>query len=251
VSVRSRDLVWDGCLNVRDLGGHPTEDGRETRFGRIVRADLIRRLSEEGWNALVDYGVRSIVDLRHQEELDADEPPRELPVGVEHVPLFPDPASHHWPEIDALARPAGAGAPGTRVVYRELLRRFPDRMASAVTAVATAPEGGVVVHCMAGKDRTGLLTAVLLRLAGVSRADIGEDYAITEINLREDLDRWIAGADTADDREWRRLISMAPAEAMVDVLEELEAAHGGVEGYLRTAGADEAVFASVRARLLD
>ena len=63
-SMRSRDLAWEGCLNVRDLGGHPTEDGGETRFGAYVRADNLERLTAAGWQALIDYGVRTVVDLR-------------------------------------------------------------------------------------------------------------------------------------------------------------------------------------------
>ncbi len=76
---RSRNLVWDGCVNVRDLGGHPTEGGRETHYGRIVRADTVRTLSEEGWRALLDYGIRTVVDLRTDRELEEDAP-AELPV---------------------------------------------------------------------------------------------------------------------------------------------------------------------------
>jgi len=248
--TRSRTLIWDGCVNVRDLGGHPTANG-ETRFGRIVRADLIRRLSDDGWEALLAYGVRSIVDLRHQQEVDADEPPHELAVDVVHVPLFPDPASPDWPEIDVIGRKAGVGAPGTRAVYGELLRRFPDRMAAAVSAVADAPEGGVVVHCMAGKDRTGLVTALLLRLAGVPSEAIGEDYAVTEINLREATERWIAEAQTDEERDFRRRVSGTPAEAMVGVLEELEERHGDVGAYLQAGGATPAAIGAVRARLLE
>jgi len=75
---RSRDLLWDGLLNVRDLGGHPTEDGGETRYDSIIRADSVRQLSDQGWAALVDYGVQTIVDLRTNDELAAD-PPGELP----------------------------------------------------------------------------------------------------------------------------------------------------------------------------
>jgi protein-tyrosine phosphatase len=246
---RLRDLAWDGCMNVRDLGGHATLDGRETQFGRVVRADLIRRLSDAGWAALVDYGVRTIVDLRHHEELEAD-PPRELPAEVMHVPLFPDPASHHWPEIDALGAAAGPGAPWIRVVYGELLARFPERMAAAVTAVARAPEGCVVVHCMAGKDRTGLVTALLLGLAGVPPEEVGRDYAVTEINLADDVARWIDAAENEEDRDFRRRIGVAPAEAMVGVLDDLGARYGGVEAYVRDAGVDLADVEAVRTRLL-
>ncbi len=64
--MRTRELVWDGCVNVRDLGGLPTEDGRVTRFGAVVRADNVRRLSDAGWEALAGYGIRRIIDLRWQ-----------------------------------------------------------------------------------------------------------------------------------------------------------------------------------------
>jgi protein-tyrosine phosphatase len=248
--TRVRDLAWDGCVNVRDLGGHPTEDGRETLFGRVVRADLIRRLSDDGWAALTDYGVRTVVDLRHGEELEAD-PPRELPVEVEHVPLFPDPASSHWTEIEELGRRVEPGAPWIRVVYGELLARFPDRMAAAVSAVARAPDAGVVVHCMAGKDRTGLVTAVLLSLAGVPRDEIGADYAVTEANLAEGIAQWIDEAETDQDRDWRRRIGVAPAEGMVGVLADVETRHGGVDASLLAGGATADDLAAVRRRLLN
>src|SRR5262249_24471543 len=79
VALHRRELAWDGCLNVRDLGGHPTDDGGETRYGAVVRADSVRQLSDAGWAALVEYGVDTIVDLRMDQELAAD-PPADLPV---------------------------------------------------------------------------------------------------------------------------------------------------------------------------
>lgn len=85
----TRDLVWDGCVNVRDLGGLPTEGGGETRFGSIVRADNVRRLSDEGWKAVAGYGVSTVVDLRWAEEL-AEDPPPALDLHVVHVSLFGD-----------------------------------------------------------------------------------------------------------------------------------------------------------------
>jgi hypothetical protein len=81
---RSRNLDWDGLLNARDLGGHPTEDGGKTRWDSVVRADSVRQLTDDGWRALVDYGVRTIVDLRSNEEL-AEDPPAVLPVDAYHV----------------------------------------------------------------------------------------------------------------------------------------------------------------------
>ena len=81
-----RDLVWDGCLNVRELGGLPTQDGGVTRLGVVVRADSVRQLSAEGWQALVDHGIGTVIDLRGDHER-ADDPPADLSVEVVHVRL--------------------------------------------------------------------------------------------------------------------------------------------------------------------
>ncbi len=191
--MRDRQLLWDGCANIRDLGGHPTEDGGTTAFGAVVRADSVRRLSESGWAQLTDYGITTIVDLRFQDELEAD-PPADVPVDVVHVPVLPDPASSHWDEITAISEAAPDGAAGTTAVYLEFLERFSDGFAQAVAAVAGAGEGGVLVHCMAGKDRTGLVSALLLRLTGVPVADVAADYAVSERNLEAYSGPWIAEA---------------------------------------------------------
>ena len=167
---RSRDLAWDGVLNVRDLGGHSTEDERETQFGRIVRADNVRRLSDEGWHALAEYGVRTVVDLRTEEELAAD-PPAEVPVEVVHAPFMVD-----SPEVFAAADAASSRHQdlvlATRDVYLVFLEHFHALAANAIRTVAEAPPGGVVVHCAGGKDRTGLTVAFLLRIAGVGLDDM-------------------------------------------------------------------------------
>lgn len=243
----SRDLVWDGLLNVRDLGGHATEDGGETRFGRIVRADTVRRLSDAGWRALREYGIKTIVDLRTDEELEAD-PPADLPVEAVHVPFFgEDPAVFR--EVEAAAKQAPDDAVATRSVYLIFLERFQANVAGAIAAIADAPEGGVVVHCMGGKDRTGLTTAFLLRIAGVGVEDIAADYALSEERLRPRHEAWLAEAETAAERERLRRISVTPAAAMVGVLEDLERRYGGVERYLRAGGAPEAIGEHIRTRL--
>src|SRR5204863_4861491 len=108
-----RTLSWDGCVNVRDLGGHRTADGRSTRFGAVVRADSVRLLSEAGWTALLDYGVSRIVDLRFHSELETD-PPRELDVEVVHVPVLPEPEAPEWAEIDAVGDAAPDAESATR-----------------------------------------------------------------------------------------------------------------------------------------
>lgn len=246
--MRERQLLWDGCANIRDLGGHPTDDGGTTAFGEIVRADSVRRLSEPGWAQLAEYGIATIVDLRFHDELAAD-PPFEVPVAVVHVPVLPDPASPHWDEIQAISEAAPDTAAATTAVYLEFLERFSDGFAQAVSAVAGAGEGGVLVHCMAGKDRTGLVAALLLRLVGVPVAEVAADYAVSERNLAPYSGPWIDEAVDERERERRRRMAATPASSMEAVLEELER-RGGAAGYLRAAGVSEADLGRVRARLL-
>jgi protein tyrosine/serine phosphatase len=116
-------------------------------------------------------------------------------------------------------------------------------------AVACAPEGGVVVHCVGGKDRTGLLTAFLLHLAGVGTEDIALDYARSEERLRPREEALLAKAETEPEREQVRHMSRTPAAAMTGVFQQLEASYGSVEEYLRDAGLDEDDLERARARL--
>jgi protein-tyrosine phosphatase len=244
---RSRDLAWDGLLNARDLGGHPTADGGETRWGSIVRADSVRHLTDEGWKAVVDYGIRTVVDLRSEQELAAD-PPAELPVDPVHVSFFDD-TPDVFEEVEAASVRAASHAEATREVYLIFLEHFRTNVAAAIRAVGQAPEGGVVVHCHGGKDRTGLVTAFLLRLAGVSIGEIAADYALSEERLRTRHEQWFASA--ADEAELARLhrIAATPESSMVEVLEELERRYGSIEGYLRAGGATDEDLERARARL--
>ena len=245
--MRDRHLVWDGCVNVRDLGGHRTEDGAVTAFGAVVRADSVRRLSDDGWRDLVGYGIERIVDLRFLDELAAD-PPASVPVEVVHVPVLPDPASPDWAEIDEIASRAPDDAAATTAVYLEFLERYPEGFGRAVAAVASARRGGVLVHCMAGKDRTGLVSALLLRLAGVSAAEVAADYALSERNLAEVTQPWIDEAPDERERARRLRMSVTPAAAMATVLRELDS-RGGERAYLRAAGVTGAELDGARARL--
>jgi protein-tyrosine phosphatase len=252
VKLHQRELAWEGCLNVRDLGGHRTADGRETRYGAVVRADSVRQLTEAGWQAAVDYGIRTVVDLRGDEELEAD-PPAELPVDVLHVP-FMEENEAAFAEVEAVARAASEAAGDdvarrTRDVYLIFLEYFKQNVAAALRAVARASEGGVVVHCVGGKDRTGLLTAFLLHLAGVDAEEIGADYAISEERLRPRHDVWIAEAETEAERERLRRVLQSPAASMVGVLAALEERYGSVDDYLRSAGVTDEELELARARL--
>ena len=142
-------------------------------------------------------------------------------------------------------------ASATREVYLLFLEHFKANVATAIRAVVNAPEGGVVVHCMGGKDRTGLVTALLLELAGVDDQEIAADYALSEERLRPRHELWFAEAETEAERERLRRIAQTPASSIAGVLAELKRRHGSVEGYLRAAGLSDEELRLARARLRD
>jgi protein-tyrosine phosphatase len=244
--VPERTLRWDGCANVRDLGGLETEEGSHTRFGSVVRADSVRGLSDRGWRELLDYGVRRVVDLRWHEEL-AEDPPGALPLEVVHVPLFGKPEELH--DVERLAETVTDPVVWRQTQYLGALERFRANFVEAVAAVARVCDGAVVVHCAGGVDRTGLVAALLLRLAGVSRAAIGADYAASAAAWAPTQEEWIASAETEEVRDYRRRLSVIRPETMSGVLEQLEARHESVERFLVEGGADPGELAAARARL--
>jgi len=164
-----RDLHWDGCVNARDLGGLPTHDGRVTRRGVLIRSETVDRLSEDGWRALRDHGVRTVIDLREDDE--RGEPGD----GVEtiHIPL--DRIAEHpnfWE--DWMHGPQF----GTPLYYGPFLERFPERIEQVLDAIEEAPPGGVLFHCVGGRDRTGLVAIAALAAADVIPEAIADDYAL-------------------------------------------------------------------------
>jgi len=243
--VRTRTLAWDGCLNVRDLGGHATEDGATTRWGSVIRADSVRALTDAGWDSLVAHGVGTIVDLRSHGELAAD-PPQDTPVQVVHVSVLPEQGDPVWAELDVAAADAETEK---ELFYVEWLRRWGDRFAAAVAAVAHAPAAPVVVHCQVGKDRTGLVAALLLRLAGVSADDIATDYALSSVNLEPQNRPWVAEAPDDVERERRRRLVATPAASMLGVLVAVEREHGSAAGFLCANGLSDETIARARSRL--
>jgi protein tyrosine/serine phosphatase len=241
-------LAWEGCVNVRDLGGLPTEDGRRTRLGGVVRSDNVRRLTDEGWRALAEHGVQRIVDLRFPEEL-AEDQPRDVDIEVVHVsvlgagqdPEYVKTLDAHLAANDVVDHYAWS--------YVDFLERYRERFGEAFAAIADA-EGTVVVHCFAGKDRTGLVAAVLLRLAGVDHATIGADYAVTAENLRARWEAWLREARDEEERAKLEKLQHTPAEAMTRVVQEIEGRYGDVASYLRAAGLTDAQVDRLRERLV-
>jgi hypothetical protein len=235
-----RTLRWEGCCNIRDLGGLPLEDGGETRFGAVVRADDISLLSERGRSALEAYGVVRIVDLRHED------PPYEPPVELIRVPLLD---AQGTLEVDELLADVDEPVTWRRRNYLFLLDRFKGNFGRAVTEVADAPEGTVLIHCAGGIDRTGLVSALLLRLAGVAVETIAEDYAESAVGWAPALEPWIAEAPDAAERRKRKLLSVISAQTMHEVLVELERQHGSAREFLASVGVEESALDHLRASL--
>jgi protein-tyrosine phosphatase len=222
------DLDWDGCRNVRDLGGFATPAGT-TAFGVFVRSDNARELTPAGWCAASEYGIRAVLDLRSEPERAAD-PPAHPGFAHRRLSLFDHFDGDPVYRADLLARVAGLGAAEKhRTLYREALELDAARFAEAVGFLAHA-DGGVLFHCAGGKDRTGVLAALLLRLAGVPVEAIEEDYVRSEARLQ--------------------LAESAPPDVINHVIAETEAQHGSVVAYLLEAGASERSLLDIRARLV-
>ncbi|GAA1554844.1 tyrosine-protein phosphatase [Kribbella sancticallisti] len=161
----SRELEWDGAANARDLGGLPAGSGT-IQPGRIFRSARPDGLSEAGWQQLADAGIGTIIDLRNDYE--------RLEVRVLDI-------VHHHPvedqQDDGFMAVWGERL-DTPAYYGEALRRWPGLITSVFARIADAPEGGVLVHCKAGRDRTGMIIAMLLSLVGTPVADILDDYEL-------------------------------------------------------------------------
>jgi hypothetical protein len=238
--VEDRHLDWEGCGNVRDLGGLPATDGRRTRFGALVRADALDRLSAAGWAALEAHGVRTVVDLRNDDERGPDAAPR--PAGVETIHL-----PHDGVEEREFWDVWSAGPQfGTPLYYGPHLERFPQRSARVVAAVARARPGGVAIHCGIGRDRTGLITMLLLHLAGVAPRDIAADYALSAERVPALLARIGRDDDGPAIAAFLEREGVTAGAAIERTLATVD-----VEATLRAGGLTAGDVAALRARLLE
>jgi protein tyrosine/serine phosphatase len=251
----ARVLDWDGCFNVRDLGGLSTKDGHRLRWGALVRSDIPSRLTEKGRAALLAHGVGSIVDLRFAQEVEADR---------ERYP-FRDPAASGAPayfHVPFAAWDEGGPDPFRVAAYEaattrdEIIRLDLDLnrpgIAAAVTAIADAPPGGVLIHCHAGKDRTGIVVALVLALLDVADSDIADDYALTAATLTPLVEEWLDSLSD-DPSERQRLVTLAwpTREAMLAALTHLRDRYGSASEYLAAEGVSPEQIQSLRDRLLE
>lgn len=166
---------WPGARNVRDLGGRALRAGGHTPFGRVFRGAAPEHLTDDGWTAAKAAGVRTVVDLRNA--------PAETRRTADHPSIRPEslhglvfvPAPTEDPEDAEFRRVCGPHLDHPRS-WTDNVRLAPDRIAAVLRAVARA-EGAVLVHCAGGRDRTGMISAMLLHIAGATAGAIVEDYA--------------------------------------------------------------------------
>ena len=173
-----------------------------------MRADSIRSLTGAGWQALSDYGVRKAVDLRSDWD-SVNDPPGDAPIEVVRIPIHSNqvPVVAEWPSMQG--------------AYAGLLGHFQAEFASAVTEVARSDDP-VVVHCFVGRDRTGLVCGLMLRLAGVDLETITVDHALSDVYLEPWWQPWHDSAPDEETRQRRMRVTTMPERAMADVLADVD-----------------------------
>jgi protein tyrosine/serine phosphatase len=263
----------DGTTNMRDLGGLPTSDGGRTVPGRILRSDNLQTLTPDDVARLrTDFGLREVIDLRTTAEilLEGRGPLRDVPDVVHrHFSLLPE-RGHHtdvfaveeddpvaemsegWVET-LLPRQTAAddrGEPPAVRSYLGYLSDRPDHVVGALRALTAADPGASVVHCAAGKDRTGVVVALALAVADVPHEEIVADYAMTADVIDALVAKLAASATYAEDMDQRDIASHTPrAETMDRLLSVLDERFGGPVGWLDAHGFGADERAALRARL--
>ncbi len=240
----------EGTLNFRDLGGYPASSG-VTRWGLVYRSDKLSALSDADLEHLAGLGLRTVCDFRYDRELDED--PSRLPVGATVVRLAVGSAPGDNPRnLEDMIR-AGeitqVTAQSMAVGYLAMLENQAALFGDLIRIVAEAEQHPVVIHCTAGKDRTGLGAALILGAVGVADDVIIEDYALTDQyrsqhRLAEIGPRIEAQGLKMDDL---KVLFTAPAETMAATLGHVTERWGGIEGYLTgPAAVDDATLEALR-----
>ncbi len=238
-----RDLSWDACWNVRDLGGHDTRSGGPTRSGRIVRAGNLSKLTDAGRDALIAYGIRTVVDLRD---------PREFAVDMD--PFHDD---GPWTgQVDYVSAPLISDAEWEAIRDPQVLKQGYEvtlelsraNIARVLSAIANAAAGGIVVHCHAGKERTGVVAALLLALCEVQDEAIAADYVASDRHLAALYEAWAAREADPEKRLGLMRGVISKPEHILVPLEDLRRT-GGVEDYARRAGVSQGELRAIRERL--
>ncbi len=226
-----RILSLAGASNFRDLGGYPTTDGRLTRWGRLFRSDSLHELTPADLGVLAGLGLRGVIDLRTETELERTGrgPLADASLTFLHAPVVRVEGG------ESVGAPSFDDEPGARYLW--YLEEGRGTLAAAIEMVATPDHLPLVFHCTAGKDRTGVLAALVLELLGVEQEVIVADYLLTEGRMeliRERLRRDPRIGDRIDQVPAARLA--VKAVTMERFLDGLHRRHGGARRWAEEAG---------------
>lgn len=240
-----RHLPLRGTYNVRDIGGYPTVDNRRTKWRTLFRGDGLELVPPGSQAILLDYGLRTVIDLRgthDKEELPSAFEGSEV-VKYQHINLIGDDLLATWTDYQVEL----TGATGLEIIYETILDSRQEQMRDVLTTLANGLPA--LVHCAVGKDRTGVVTALVLSLARVAEETIVKDYALSANYLRDpfvdspfapgDLDR---GEYTWEDYQ----AEYCPPEAMWGTLQHIREKYGDAEKYMTTIGLTGEQIAGLR-----
>ncbi|MFF5209267.1 tyrosine-protein phosphatase [Streptosporangium sp. NPDC000396] len=240
----TRHIEFTRVHNFRDLGGYLTDDGRTVRWGRLYRSDSLSKLRGEDLDRFLALGVRTVIDLRYPWEIDAKGRVPESDglvyhnLSVEHRP-------YRQAELDPSVEPGRFLADR----YAEVAFDGAKELQQALEVIAADSSAPVVFHCASGKDRTGLLAALVLSLLGVSEEEIVADFALTDLAADRLVADWRADHDGRSPR-WPAY-GRAPAEVMRLFLADLTTGYGSVRGYAASRlGVDDELVTRLRTQLL-
>ncbi len=232
-------------FNFRDLGGAPTVDGRSVHYGRLYRSDSLHRLTESECTQLCSLGIRTVLDLRRPYELARDGRIRETD-GLADSPLHP--VHREW--NPARYDPADGPARFLADRYLDMADEGAAGFGDALRLIADPRHAPVVMHCFAGKDRTGVLASLVLSLLGVPDPHIAADYALSERAQASVSAQILAEAVGRPRSEPPIAFVVCPPEAIMMFLTRLRQRYGSVRGFAAHAGVSEEDLASLRAHLL-
>ena len=241
----ARHIALEGAVNFRDLGGYPGAGGRTTRWRALFRADDLSSLTRPDRAAMRTMGIATVIDLRSAAEVERDRfPVHDVPVAFHNLPLVAT-----LPAFEEFRR-----GPGFFTAhYLEIAEQAGVQIARALAIVSDPDSQPVIVHCAAGKDRTGVLVAVILALLGVSDDIIAEDYALSAEAMDALLQRIVdrLPEQREDITQVADVMFAAVPEAIAALLAALRRRHGSVEAYAAAHGAGPEVVAALRASLLE
>jgi protein-tyrosine phosphatase len=258
--VASAWIALEGAANARDAAGLRRDDGGVVPAGRLLRSDNLQGLTEGDVRTLVEVlRLRTVIDLRTGAELEGPGPlTRVDDVTIEHRSLYPESggrtdldAETVVPWTDAAAHPDHEDEPPTVRAYLGYLHRRPDSIVAAVRSIAVPPaDGAVLVHCAAGKDRTGIVVALALDAAGVAREEVVADYLATDERIHAIVARLSSSPTYAHEVHPEHVDLHRPRVGAMDrILELLDARHGGSAAWLAEHGLTDAELTALRARL--